>query len=61
MSIEINSINKNFGAFAALSDVNLTIPSGELVALLGAVRLGKNNPSAHYRRSRNTGYRDNTH
>lgn len=41
MSIEINSINKNFGAFAALSDVNLTIPSGELVALLGPSGSGK--------------------
>jgi sulfate/thiosulfate transport system ATP-binding protein len=41
MSIEIEGVNKNFGAFAALSDVNLTVPSGELVALLGPSGSGK--------------------
>ncbi len=41
MSIEIENINKNFGAFTALSNVSLTIPSGELVALLGPSGCGK--------------------
>jgi len=41
MSIDIEGISKNFGAFAALSDVNLTVPSGELVALLGPSGSGK--------------------
>ena len=41
MSIEIEGISKNFGAFAALSDVNLKVPSGELVALLGPSGCGK--------------------
>jgi sulfate transport system ATP-binding protein len=41
MSIEIENISKQFGAFTALSDVNLTIPSGELVALLGPSGSGK--------------------
>jgi sulfate/thiosulfate transport system ATP-binding protein len=41
MSIEIEGISKNFGAFAALNNVNLTVPSGELVALLGPSGSGK--------------------
>jgi sulfate transport system ATP-binding protein len=41
MSIEIRSVNKRFAAFNALSDVNLTVPSGELVALLGPSGSGK--------------------
>ncbi len=41
MSIEIENISKQFGTFAALKDVNLTIPSGELVALLGPSGSGK--------------------
>jgi len=41
MSIEIEGISKNFGAFAALSNVDLKVPSGELVALLGPSGSGK--------------------
>ena len=41
MSIEIKGISKNFGAFAALSEVSLTVPTGELVALLGPSGCGK--------------------
>jgi len=41
MSIEIRSVSKKFAAFNALSDVNLTVPSGELVALLGPSGSGK--------------------
>jgi len=41
MSIGIEGVNKNFGAFAALSNVNLQVPSGELVALLGPSGSGK--------------------
>jgi sulfate/thiosulfate transport system ATP-binding protein len=41
MSIDIEGVSKNFGAFAALSNVNLTVPSGELVALLGPSGSGK--------------------
>lgn len=41
MSIEIVNINKQFGSFTALKDVNLTIPTGELVALLGPSGSGK--------------------
>lgn len=41
MSIEITGIHKRFGQFAALKDVNLTVPSGELVALLGPSGSGK--------------------
>ena len=41
MSIDIENIGKNFGSFAALSDVNLKVPSGELVALLGPSGSGK--------------------
>ena len=41
MSIAIEKVSKNFGQFAALSDVNLQVPSGELVALLGPSGSGK--------------------
>jgi len=41
MSIEIQDINKRFGAFQALKDINLHIESGELVALLGPSGCGK--------------------
>jgi sulfate transport system ATP-binding protein len=41
MSIEIHHVGKQFGTFNALNDVNLTIPSGELVALLGPSGSGK--------------------
>ena len=41
MSIEIRNVSKNFGTFAALKKVDLTIPSGDLVALLGPSGSGK--------------------
>ncbi|MBS1230637.1 MAG: sulfate transporter ATP-binding protein [Proteobacteria bacterium] len=41
MSITVSQINKRFGSFAALDDVSLEFPSGELVALLGPSGCGK--------------------
>ena len=41
MSIEIKDINKNFGDFVALQDVSLSIPTGQLTALLGPSGGGK--------------------
>ncbi|HZX32947.1 MAG TPA: sulfate ABC transporter ATP-binding protein [Rhodocyclaceae bacterium] len=41
MSIAIRNISKDFGAFKALDDVSIDIPSGELVALLGPSGCGK--------------------
>jgi sulfate transport system ATP-binding protein len=41
MSIEAINITKKFGHFTALDHVDLTIPSGELVALLGPSGSGK--------------------
>ncbi len=41
MSIEVRNITKIFGEFAALKDVSLKVPSGELVALLGPSGSGK--------------------
>ena len=41
MGIEIRGINKNFGDFVALQDISLSIPSGQLTALLGPSGGGK--------------------
>lgn len=41
MSIEIQGINKFFDKFQALHDINLTIPDGQLTALLGPSGSGK--------------------
>jgi sulfate transport system ATP-binding protein len=41
MSIDIQHVAKRFGAFIALDDVSLNIPSGQLVALLGPSGSGK--------------------
>jgi sulfate transport system ATP-binding protein len=41
MSIEVRQLNKRFGATVVCDDVNLHIPSGELVALLGPSGSGK--------------------
>jgi sulfate transport system ATP-binding protein len=41
MSIEITGVTKRFGDFVALDDVNLTLPSGQLTALLGPSGGGK--------------------
>ncbi|MGY6277389.1 sulfate/molybdate ABC transporter ATP-binding protein [Methylomonas sp. MgM2] len=41
MSIQLNHISKQFGAFTALDDINLEIPEGDLVALLGPSGCGK--------------------
>ncbi len=41
MGIEVKNIQKNYGDFVALGDVNLSVPDGELVALLGPSGSGK--------------------
>ena len=41
MSIEVRNINKRFGDFAALDNVSLNFPQGELTALLGPSGCGK--------------------
>jgi len=41
MSIEVRGLNKKFGDFVALDDVNVTIPTGQLTALLGPSGGGK--------------------
>jgi len=41
VSIEIKGVNKRFGDFVALDDVTLSIPSGQLTALLGPSGGGK--------------------
>jgi sulfate transport system ATP-binding protein len=41
MSIEIKNIHKKFGSFVALNDISITIPKGEITALLGPSGCGK--------------------
>ena len=41
MSIEITSLSKSFGAFPAVSNVNLKIETGEMVAFVGPSGSGK--------------------
>jgi len=41
MSIEVRNVTRSFGSFVAVSDVSLTVPTGELVALLGPSGSGK--------------------
>jgi sulfate transport system ATP-binding protein len=41
MSIEVRGVNKRFGDFVALDDVNVSLPTGQLTALLGPSGGGK--------------------
>jgi sulfate transport system ATP-binding protein len=41
MSIEVRGVTKKFGNFTAVDDVSVTVPAGELVALLGPSGSGK--------------------
>jgi sulfate transport system ATP-binding protein len=41
MSIEIRNVSRRFGAFVALDDVTVSIPTGQLTALLGPSGGGK--------------------
>ena len=41
MSIDISGVRKTYGDFVALDDVSLTIPTGQLTALLGPSGGGK--------------------
>jgi len=41
MSIEVTDVNKRFGDFVALENINLSIPTGQLTALLGPSGGGK--------------------
>lgn len=41
MSITVNNLVKTYGAFTALDNINLTLPDGELTALLGPSGCGK--------------------
>ena len=41
MSIEIRDVNKTFGDFTALNNINITVPTGKLTTLLGPSGCGK--------------------
>ena len=48
MSIDIENIRKRFGNAEVLSDINLKIASGEMIALLGPSGSGKTDASARF-------------
>ena len=52
MSIDISGVTKRFGDFVALDDVSVTIPTGQLTALLGPSRRRQVHPAADHRRPR---------
>ena len=41
MSIEVRGVNKSYGDFVALQDINVSLPTGQLTALLGPSGGGK--------------------
>ena len=41
MGIEVRNVSKRFGAFDALKNIDLSVPDGELLALLGPSGSGK--------------------
>ena len=41
MGIRVEGLTKRFGGYAALDDIRLDVPDGELVALLGPSGSGK--------------------
>ena len=41
MSIEVRGVSKRFGDFVALDDISVSIPKGQLTALLGPSGGGK--------------------
>lgn len=41
MSITIQNLNKHFGSFQALNNINLNVPTGKLTSLLGPSGCGK--------------------
>ena len=41
MSITIEKLNKHFGRFHALNNINLNVPTGKLISLLGPSGCGK--------------------
>ncbi len=60
MSITIQKLNKQFGNFTALNNINLEVNGGELIALLDPSGFGKTIDVAHYRRTGCTEFRQNT-
>ena len=50
-AITLRGVNKRYGEFAALDDIDFTVPAGSLTALLGPSGSGQVDTAARDRRS----------
>jgi ABC-type sulfate/molybdate transport systems ATPase subunit len=57
MGIEVRDVSKRFGDFQALKNISLSVPDGELLALLGPSGSGKDDIASHDCRAGLPGYR----
>jgi len=50
IQIRLTHVDKHYGSYHALRNINLAFPRGSFTALVGPSGCGKFNPAAFYRR-----------